>query len=68
MFVCVCVSCLAAEPELKAAVGDTVFKIGKNTCMKNQWLAFDKASKLYVRKVGALCVCVRERRRERKRE
>ena len=48
-----CVTC-GAEEAVLAAVGEAVFKIGKNACMKNQWIAFDKASKLYVRKV--LCL------------
>ena len=40
-----------AEEAVKAVVGEAVFKIGKNACMRNQWLAFDKVSKLYTRKV-----------------
>ncbi len=42
------------EEAIKAAVSEAVFKIGKNACMKNQWIAFDKASKLFSRKVHCL--------------
>lgn len=47
-----------AEPDLKALVSDAVFKIGKNTCMRLQWLQFDKGSKLYVKKVRGFAVIV----------
>jgi len=52
------------EPDLKAAVGEAVFKIGKNTCMKNQWLQFDKASKLYTRKEALVADVVGEQLRQ----
>ncbi len=40
-----------AEEAIKSAVGEAVFSIGKNACMRNKWLAFDKTSKLFTRKV-----------------
>ena len=42
-----------SEEAIKAAVGDAIFKIGKNVCMRNQWLSFDKTTKLYSRKVAS---------------
>jgi hypothetical protein len=44
-----------AEEDIKAKVGDALFTIGKNGCMKNKWLSFDKVAKLYRRTdVGAV--------------
>ncbi len=57
---CISVRTACAEADLKEAVGDAAFKIGKNVCMKNQWLQFDKASKLYVRKAATLTDVVGE--------
>lgn len=57
---CIRARTACAEADLKDAVGDAAFKIGKNVCMKNQWLQFDKASKLYVRKAATLTDVVGE--------
>ena len=42
-----------AEEAMKGALGEAAFKVGKNACMKNSWIAFDKATKLYSRKVSS---------------
>jgi len=44
----------ATEAELRAALGDALVAIGLGKCMKNKWVARDKASGRYARAVEAV--------------